>query len=522
MRSSGAVLSSMAPQMVSCGTGALSTCVFRPPLKVICKPRQRKKHQGALSKGKAGMTKSQPSVSPSRTTNSSTVREVNGEHLAWMMSNSREKIMVLDCRSFLEFNNGHIDNAVNVWCSKLLNRRLQQNKVSAREILSSTFHVELEPDIVTIVYDQNSGSEDALDREGFLHTLMEKLKPYSPVLLLKAWYLIFADIRGSIWKVSAREILSSTFHVELEPDIVTIVYDQNSGSEDALDREGFLHTLMEKLKPYSPVLLLKGGYESFHKCHPELCSDPAKWRPILKTLSQPCLNINQGATKILPFLYLGGEQDAGSEDFLQAHNISYVLNLSLCIPKPSCIPDANFLRIPVHDSCNEKLTPHFSRIFDFLDKAQESGGCVLVHCHAGISRSPTVTIAYVMKRLHLTSEEGFRYVKSKRPIIAPNFNFLGQLLEFEHELRDQLSHCLQEIQTAPPTCTGLSPLWEAVTATTATSTCLPLITPRLSPRCDAPLGIQSPLRSTHMTDFVLGPPPSPQRNTSAPMLQAAP
>ena len=31
--------------------------------------------------------------------------------------------------------------------------------------------------------------------------------------------------------------------------------------------------------------------------------------------------------------------------------------------------------------------------------------------------------------------EAFRFVKSRRPIVAPNFNFMGQLLEFETVLK---------------------------------------------------------------------------------------
>lgn len=70
----------------------------------------------------------------------------------------------------------------------------------------------------------------------------------------------------------------------------------------------------------------------------------------------------------------------------------------------------------------------------FSDKARESNESVLVHCLAGISRSPTVAIAYVMRHLQMTCEDAYRYVKAKRATISPNFNFLGQLLEYEKQL----------------------------------------------------------------------------------------
>lgn len=42
-----------------------------------------------------------------------------------------------------------------------------------------------------------------------------------------------------------------------------------------------------------------------------------------------------------------------------------------------------------------------------------------------------------MRHLRLTFDDAFRYVKSKRPTISPNFNFLGQLLEYERQLRSE-------------------------------------------------------------------------------------
>ncbi|KRY75775.1 Dual specificity protein phosphatase 8, partial [Trichinella pseudospiralis] len=157
----------------------------------------------------------------------------------------------------------------------------------------------------------------------------------------------------------------------------------------------------------------------------------------LSSFSQPCLSAsNSGPTKILPFLYLGSQKDAMDEQLLKKYGINYVLNISVASPKPEFLQEENFLRIPVNDSYNDKLLPYFDQTFRFVDKVRETNANVLVHCLAGISRSPTLAIACVMRYLHMTSEEAYKYVKDKRPSISPNFNFLGQLLEFERRLKN--------------------------------------------------------------------------------------
>ena len=57
-----------------------------------------------------------------------------------------------------------------------------------------------------------------------------------------------------------------------------------------------------------------------------------------------------------------------------------------------------------------KLLPYFPKAFNFLEKARESRGCVLVHYLAGISA--TIAIAYVMQHLKMNSDTA--YVKSDK------------------------------------------------------------------------------------------------------------
>lgn len=69
------------------------------------------------------------------------------------------------------------------------------------------------------------------------------------------------------------------------------------------------------------------------------------------------------------------------------------------------------------------------------DEARETGGRVLVHCQAGVSRSPTIVIAYLMKHTRMTMVDSYKFVKSRRLIISPNLNFMGQLVEWETALQ---------------------------------------------------------------------------------------
>ena len=71
---------------------------------------------------------------------------------------------------------------------------------------------------------------------------------------------------------------------------------------------------------------------------------------------------------------------------------------------------------------------------DITDSIKEKGGRVFVHCHAGISRSATVCIAYIMKHQQKDLTQAYDFVKQRRSCISPNLHFMGQLLEFQKRL----------------------------------------------------------------------------------------
>ncbi|NXV20863.1 DUS16 phosphatase, partial [Cepphus grylle] len=289
------------------------------------------------------------------------------EKLVALLESGTEKLLLIDSRPFVEYNTSHILDAININCSKLMKRRLQQDKVLITELIQ--------------------------------HSAKHK--------------------------------------IEIDCKQEVVVYDQSSKDVTSLSSECFLTVLLGKLeKNFSSVYLLSGGFAEFSSSFPGLCEGKSTLVPTC--ISQPCLPVsNVGPTRILPHLYLGCQRDVLNKELMQQNDIGYVLNASNTCPKPDFIPESHFLRVPVNDSFCEKILPWLDKSVDFIEKAKASNGRVLVHCLAGISRSATIAIAYIMKRMDMSLDEAYRFVKEKRPTISPNFNFLGQLLDFEKKIKNQ-------------------------------------------------------------------------------------
>lgn len=137
--------------------------------------------------------------------------------------------------------------------------------------------------------------------------------------------------------------------------------------------------------------------------------------------------------EILPSLLLGAEADACNDDALHEHRITHVLSLTMNAAKVAEKPVLH-CHVPMLDSPDEDIVAHFDACFQFLATAQAGGGRVLIHCQMGISRAPTIVIAFLMKHHHFGLADALTYVKTRRPIISPRLSFLFALEAYEQSL----------------------------------------------------------------------------------------
>lgn len=132
-------------------------------------------------------------------------------------------------------------------------------------------------------------------------------------------------------------------------------------------------------------------------------------------------------------LHLGDVFDASSPRLLAEKQIVHVLTVADMEIAPPIADPSKHKQLRLKDSATENIGVHLLECCRWLDERLGQGN-ILVHCQAGISRSATVVIAYVIwitkGRMDLSLDDAIAFVRSFRPIVNPNPNFCKQLAEW--------------------------------------------------------------------------------------------
>lgn len=140
-----------------------------------------------------------------------------------------------------------------------------------------------------------------------------------------------------------------------------------------------------------------------------------------------------GISEVLPSLYLCGAGVA-IPCFLEKLSIKCVINIAPELPgnwnfnsinnssltlqcySDTPLPDDKplYYQIPVLDKGEIDLKCYFDEVADLIEGVRQSDGKSLVHCVAGVSRSASICIAYLIKHCDMTLRDAFFHVRQVR------------------------------------------------------------------------------------------------------------
>lgn len=136
---------------------------------------------------------------------------------------------------------------------------------------------------------------------------------------------------------------------------------------------------------------------------------------------------------IAEFMWLGDASNAMDTEQLTSEGITCVVN---CASRDTLTTreyyptECKYTEYEALDDAEYNiLDEHLDDFMAFMDECRGEKRQVLVHCVAGINRSASLCIAYLVIREKMTLEEAIRHCFVARPIILTNSSFVMQLIE---------------------------------------------------------------------------------------------
>lgn len=141
------------------------------------------------------------------------------------------------------------------------------------------------------------------------------------------------------------------------------------------------------------------------------------------------------ANEILPRLYLGNGRDASNKEKLTEGGFTHIINVANDVE--NYFPD-DFLYLNLHVGdfgSDTGITRVFPSAFAYLEEHWKNNpnSKILIHCAAGMNRSATLYIAFVMYIEKKTLVEAWELVRNKRRV-SPLQDNRKELLKYEKEL----------------------------------------------------------------------------------------
>ena len=137
------------------------------------------------------------------------------------------------------------------------------------------------------------------------------------------------------------------------------------------------------------------------------------------------------ANRVDDNIFISGFAIAYHQPFLSDKKITRVIKLFREKDDDKyMVPGIKYLRIDAKDTPSYDISKHFDDCLEFIKQGLEHNEKILIHCHAGISRSATIVLLYLLCIRNMPLHVSYSYLKQKRYVIHPNDGFMKQLINW--------------------------------------------------------------------------------------------